>query len=198
MITIHSANDDKFDYKIQVNDQPYYQYHKNNGITKLGFLNGNETKWVTRPTDGALDLSNRLNQAYINKLFPETYIVSGTQFMPFKPDLRKEAQKLVCGAAYVVLPVLQSLSTPVFLYNIVLEKEFRLIENMKINGLQMGNYYKVNTVYNFAMFLITWTSNILFGRYVMNLLIYTDTKVLIMMLASFGWGLCQISFAFLF
>jgi|TARA_B110000285_G_scaffold197722_1_gene229614 hypothetical protein len=55
--------------------------------------------------------------------------------MPFKPDLRKEAQKLVSAAGYVVLPVLQSLSTPVFLYNIVLEKEFRLIENMKINGL---------------------------------------------------------------
>ena len=88
MITIHSANDDKFDYKIQVNDQPYYQYHKNNGITKLGFLSGNETKWVTRPTEGALDLSHRMNQAYINKLFPETYIVAGQQFMPFKPNLR--------------------------------------------------------------------------------------------------------------
>lgn len=90
---------------------------------------------MTRPTEGALDLSHRMNQAYINKLFPETYIVAGQQFMPFKPNLRQEAQKLVSGAGYVVVPVLQSLCTPVFLYNIVLEKEFRLIENMKINGL---------------------------------------------------------------
>jgi hypothetical protein len=55
--------------------------------------------------------------------------------MTFKPNIRRDAQMLVNGAGYVVFPVLFSLSLPVFLYNIVLEKENRLIQNMKINGL---------------------------------------------------------------
>lgn len=38
MIYIHDVNDHQFNYRIQVNDQPYFQYHKNNGVTKLGFL----------------------------------------------------------------------------------------------------------------------------------------------------------------
>ena len=38
MVYVYGVNDETFKYKIQVNDQPYYQYHKNNGITKLGFL----------------------------------------------------------------------------------------------------------------------------------------------------------------
>lgn len=110
--------------------------------------------------------------------------------MPFKPNLRKEAQKLVNGAGYVVFPVLLSVSLPVFLYNIVLEKEFRLIENMKINGLQMSNYYKVNTVFNFVWFLIVAGTNLFFGRYALNLLVYVETNVWVMAVTAVGWGLC--------
>ena len=76
-----------------------------------------------------------------------------------------------------MFPVLLSLSLPVFLYNIVLEKEFRLIENMKINGLQMSNYYKVNAVFNFVWFLIVSATNLMFGRYGLNLLVYVETNV---------------------
>jgi hypothetical protein len=43
--------------------------------------------------------------------------------MSFKPDIKRQAQMLVNGAGYVVYPVLFSLSLPVFLYNVVLEKE---------------------------------------------------------------------------
>lgn len=90
----------------------------------------------------------------------------------------------------MVFPVLLSLSLPVFLYNIVLEKEFRLIENMKINGLQMSNYYKVNAVFNFVWFLIVSATNFLFGRYGLNLLVYVETNVKVMALLAVGWGLC--------
>lgn len=41
----------------------------------------------------------------------------------------------------------------------------------------MSNYYKVNFVFNFVQFIIVWATNITFGRYAMNLLIYTETKV---------------------
>ena len=36
-ITIREANNKRFKYNIQINDQRYWQYHRNNGITKVGF-----------------------------------------------------------------------------------------------------------------------------------------------------------------
>lgn len=33
---IYEANDKVFDYKFQINDNRYLQYHRNNGVTKIG------------------------------------------------------------------------------------------------------------------------------------------------------------------
>jgi len=67
-------------------------------------------------------------------------ILSGLQVMPWKPNLRKEAEKFVNVIGNLVFPALVSMSLPSFLYILVLEKEMRLVQNMKINGLQMWNY----------------------------------------------------------
>lgn len=105
---------------------------------------------------------------------------------------------LVNGAGYVVIPVLFSLCLPVFLYNIVLEKESRLIQNMKINGLQMKNYWIVNSVFNFTTYLITSTSSFYFGKYVLGLIVFHETNMKFFCILIFGWGLNQVSLAFLF
>jgi hypothetical protein len=118
--------------------------------------------------------------------------------MSFKPNIRKEAQMLVNGAGYVVYPVLFSLSLPVFLYNVVLEKETRLIQNMKINGLQMSNYWIVNSIFNFSTYLITSLNTIYFGKYVLGLIVFLDTNTQFFTIVILGWGLCQVSLAFLF
>ena len=55
--------------------------------------------------------------------------------MPFKPQVSKEAAKVVNALGAMAFPVALALSMPSYLYNIVLEKESRLLENMKINGL---------------------------------------------------------------
>lgn len=55
--------------------------------------------------------------------------------MPFKPQVRNEALKILNTLGIIIFPVGLSLSMPAFLYTIVLEKENRLLENMKINGL---------------------------------------------------------------
>ena len=70
MIEISSSNPRKFDYRLQINDYSYFQYHRNNGITKLGLVQpgiqksefgedmadtGNTT-YVMRPVEGAMQL----------------------------------------------------------------------------------------------------------------------------------------------
>lgn len=77
MLKIFESNQKKFSYKIQINDNSYFHYHRNNGIHKLGVINGNKTQWLSRATEGALTMSDKMNQAYINSIFPDTYILSG-------------------------------------------------------------------------------------------------------------------------
>jgi hypothetical protein len=105
---------------------------------------------VSRPTEAILTLSDRMNNAYISQIFNETFVLSGQQFMPFSTGLKKETQKLMNYAGFILYPILLSMNLPVFLYNIVFEKEQKLLENMKINGLRMSNYYIVNAFYNFS------------------------------------------------
>lgn len=38
MLKIAESNKNKFRYKLQINDYRYYQYHRNNGISKLGII----------------------------------------------------------------------------------------------------------------------------------------------------------------
>jgi hypothetical protein len=103
--------------------------------------------------------------------------------------IRRDAQMLVNGAGYIVYPVLFSLCLPVFLYNIVLEKESRLIQNMKINGLQMSNYWIVNSLFNFATYLIISINTFYFGRYVLGLLVFVESSIKFLAIVIFGWGL---------
>ena len=55
--------------------------------------------------------------------------------MPFNPNIDKELDKVGNVFGIMVYPVLISLAMPVFLFNIVSEKESRLMQNMKISGL---------------------------------------------------------------
>lgn len=110
--------------------------------------------------------------------------------MPFKPTIRNEAEKILNAIGNVCYPVLLALGMPVYLYQIVLEKEQRLLQTMKINGLKMSNYWKVNYIFNFALYLIVLTFFFIFGKYVSGLTIFTDTDPVILLLVFVGWGLC--------
>lgn len=78
----------------------------------------------------------------------------------------------------------------------MLEKETRLIENMKINGMKMSNYWIVNFFFNLMFYCATAVLFLLFGIKVFKLQIFTDTNLLILVLILFGWGLAQVSLAF--
>lgn len=216
MIEVGKANPKDFWYRLQINDYSYFQYHRNNGITKIGLINGNsikndtsdddgstdfmedtgKTSYVMRPSEGAMQLTDKMNQAYIRSIFNDTYLINGQQLMPFKPDVRDGADKIMNALGGINYPLYLSISMPVFLYTIVLEKEQRLIENMKINGLNMMNYWKVNYTFNLGMYLIVMFLYIGYGKFISGLTFFTDNNVYVLLLTLFGWGLCQISGAF--
>lgn len=189
-----------------------FQYHRNNGITKIGLVSqqddkddeldlewqsdSGKTAYIMRPTEGAMQLIDRMNNAYLRTHFNDTYIVSGQQFMPFKPAVRNEAEKILNAIGNLAYPVLLALGLPVYLYGLVLEKEKRLIQTMRINGLKMSNYWLVNFVFSLLQYCVVMTVFYCSGYYLSGLTFFTDTDPIIVLSIFFGWGLNQVSQAF--
>jgi hypothetical protein len=125
-------------------------------------------------------------------------VISGIQFMPFQPSLDLEVERIINIIGLAVFPSCLAIALPVFIYNLVLEKETKLLETMKINGMKMANYWLVNYIFNLSIFFITvvvyWGSAALIFQ--MNFFRSTDWRLLAII--YIGWGLCQISLAFFF
>jgi len=65
----------------------------------------------------------------------------------------------------VIIPICLMMGYPMFLFNIVNEKEKRLIEIMKINGLKMINYWIVSFTFNYVFTAIVYSFFVFFGKY---------------------------------
>lgn len=46
VITVEKASKEKLSLKLQISDSPFYQYHRNNGLTKLGFAFRKDSDYV--------------------------------------------------------------------------------------------------------------------------------------------------------
>ena len=207
---------------MQLNDCRQWQYHRNNGVTKVGFnqnaekeekksvsskltdvMNNQDRKdrhkkamYITRSIEGQLQMADLLNQAYIKELFPETHILTGIQFMPFQPSMDMELERMVNLIGALIFPVNLCLSLPVFIYTLVMEKELKLVENMKINGLQMRNYWFVNFVFDYLLYWITTGIFWFCSAFVFNISYFRDTNFYLLFSTLFAWGLSQVSIAF--
>ena len=98
----------------------------------------------------------------------------------------------------ITFPVCLSLAMPIYLYNLVLEKELKLLENMKINGLKIQTYWKVQGFYNLMSYLITCMLFWACGRWVFDISVFVDTHFLMFVELLTCWGLCQVALAFFF
>ena len=115
--------------------------------------------------------------------------------MPFKPNFDLEINRLVNVVGLLVYPFGLCLLLPIMIYSIVIEKEKKLIETMKINGLKMYNYWAINFAFNFGIYCITVAIYYAAG-FLLDLKFFTHTDPRIMLTVFLGWGLCQNSFAF--
>ena len=72
-----------------------------------------------------------------------------------------------------------------------------MIEIMKINGLQMKNYWLIQFLFNYALYILVITVYVFAGTYIYQFLFFKNTSSTLMLLILNGWGLSQISSAFL-
>jgi hypothetical protein len=72
----------------------------------------------------------------------------------------------------VTFPICLSLAMPVLIYNLVLEKELKLLENMKINGLNVKTYWKVTGLFNLVMYWATCFGFWFNGRYIFDISLF--------------------------
>jgi len=98
-------------------------------------------------------VANLINTAYIKQLF-NTTVISGVSPFPFVAGFEKELDRGVSLIGMMVYPMCLSLCIPMFLFTIVMEKETRLIETMKSNGLRMVNYWIVFFFFSLAFYAL--------------------------------------------
>jgi len=110
--------------------------------------------------------------------------------MPFQPSMDVEIERIINIIGMAVFPACLAIALPVFIYNLVLEKESKLLETMKVNGMKMKYYWLVNFSFNLALFFVTVIVYWVTARWVfkMNFFIATDWRLLA--LIYIGWGLC--------
>lgn len=63
-------------------------------------------------------------------------------------------------------PLALSLLLPIFIYTMVLEKEEKLLDMMKMNGLKMKNYWTVNIIFFLLITFITFLIFFIFGCFI--------------------------------
>jgi ABC-type multidrug transport system ATPase subunit len=199
-ITFYNASDTNLTFKIQINDLRIPEYHRNNGVTKFSVPDPSLNRSVPtlRVPDGQLALLDLISRAYLNNINESIFLVSGSQFMPVSTSESALIMKIINLTGASLYPIALSLLLPVFMYAIVLEKEERLQEMMKMNGMNMTNYWLVNYLWNYLLYMVTILIFFLFGYFLLDLTFFTQTNFAIMFLVMNGWGLCEVSMAFFF
>lgn len=199
-VKIYRANKKELSYTLMVNDNQFPFYHKANGVTMLKIYNAEAEKYnsLLNVMSGALWVADLINRAYMKMFNPNLYVISGIQPMPFELDTSSNVQRIINLAGSTFYPLAISLLMPLFMYTIVLEKESRLVEIMKINGLKMKYYWLSLFTYNFIIYSVTFIIFYIIGRFAFGFKLFTDTSGVILLIIFFGWGFCQIGLAYFF
>ena len=197
-VTFYNASRNSIKYKAQINDQRFFSYHRQNGVTKLALAksDGSDGTHLLTITDGMLTLIDMLHQALFRQLFDDTEIMTLVQYMPITVHESAELNRLLNVMGASLYPIALSLLLPVFMYSVVLEKEERLQDFMKMNGMRITNYWVVNFSFNYIIYSVTILVFLLFGSFVVKLQFFTQTNTLLMCLLFGGWGISQIALAF--
>lgn len=169
------------------------EYHRNNGITKLKFKDqqdpSKDDKTQIRVAEGMLSLIDLVNRAYLRTINPDVWIVSGVQYMPLVGEDSGYIMRTISVIGASLYPLALSLLLPIFMYTIVLEKEEKLLEMMKMNGMRMQVYWAVTYLFFFLVSFLTFSVFYLFGYFVLDLDFFVDTGFLVIFTIFIGWAL---------
>lgn len=184
---------------LKINDIRVLDYHRADGVTRTRFrrsLNDSFQSYYLI-SEGFLALQHTLSEAYIDMLTQKD-MESGVMYMPFVSRNTVFVDLLVNTVTTILFPVSLSLLLPVFLYLVVLEKEEKLIQMMRMNGMKMRNYWLVSFTFNLAISLTTNLVFFLFGYFFMESAFFHQTGKDVLLLVLLGWVLAQIGMATFF
>ena len=148
--------------------------------------------------DGQLSMMDLISKSYVKTIKDTAMLISGSQVMPTSMTTAALLAKIISLAGGSLYPIALALLFPIFMQAIVLEKEERLREIMKMNGLRMRNYWFINYIFNMGMYLLSTAIFIIFGKYILRVDFFTHTNFGVLLISFFGWGLSQVSLAFFF
>jgi len=108
--------------------------------------------------------------------------------MPFMGEDKGIISKIVSLTGSSLFPVSLSLLLPIFMYNIVQEKEEKILEMMKMNGLKLKDYWIITVLFYLLITILTFSVFWVFGLFILQLKFFVDTSLLLMFLVLLGWG----------
>jgi len=196
-ILFRTANRKLLDYHISINDKYYMQYHRGNGITKLGVaIDENAPSFILRTIEGLVSFADLINGAYIRTIFNKLFIMTGVNYLPMKISQVARIDRIIHFIGSGIFPLCLSLLLPIFIYSIVYEKEHKVLEIMKMNGMKMRYYWSVLFCFDFLIYSLTFIIFFIYGGFILGIDVFIYTHPLFQFLLFFGWGFAQISVAF--
>ena len=194
-ISVSKASSSKLDYKIFINENRYNSYHQNNFVSRYIIKIKKQKLDILSFVNNALWLSNLVNKSYINSINENIEMSSGIIYFDTTLETSRKVIQMINVSTGSFIPISLSLIMPIFLYTIVHEKEYKISEYLKINGMKMSMYWLSIIIFNMMFYLIIMTIFFLFGYFVFGFPIFTKISLFLQLIIIIGWGLNQISFA---
>lgn len=184
--------------------------HRNNGITNLieSHQIRNVSIWQAGGQDvitpyGMLRLQDLVTRAYAYLVSSNTTgaplnYQSGFLFTRDTASTIGFVDNIINTISALIFPIALSLLFPVMLYGLVLEKEERLVQMMKMNGMKISNYWLVYFIFNFILCTITNIVFFLLGAFVLKTQFFLNTTPILLIIVAVGWSISQIGLAAFF
>lgn len=170
---VQDGNTTTFDYNVQVDTQlgvqPLYTIH-----TVINMMDTALLRYLTNNTLYQIDI-----------------------FIQGMPYLQQPLPFDIAGFMSIILyPFAVSFLLPLYVSAIVLEKQERLRELMKMMGMKMRNYWVVNYLYDALLYVLV-IGVIAATSLAFSMRIFTQTSWSVLILFFIGWGNSQIALGFL-
>ncbi|KAL0480734.1 hypothetical protein AKO1_007010 [Acrasis kona] len=173
-------NATNFDYTVQVNDNLNFQRYT--FATSESSITMNRARAVAN-----------MNAAYVNN---RTRRRAAATFGPLPYTVPGFSIDVILLVTAALMPAALSFLMPIFAFTLVLEKEKKLREMMKIMGMNGNIYWLVNYLFDFLLYVIVCLAFVVV-QLMFRARLFMQTSPLLLFLMLFLWGQALIAAGFL-
>ena len=164
--------------------------------TTLDYVLQIDTQLGIQPLNTIHTVLNIIDNAFLRYVTNNT-LYQMDVFVQGMPYLQQPLPFDIAGFMSILLyPFAVSFLLPLYVSSIVLEKQERLRELMKMMGMKMRNYWVVNYLYDALLYTLV-IGVIAITSLAFSMRIFTQTSWSILLLFFIGWGNAQIALGFL-